>query len=566
MRFKTPFLYLILVSLSLSAAALTLGRARGAAWIGMPLDLSVAAQMESEQHTGGLCAEADVFYADTKIESARVQVSVVQSAPPDGATIRIRSSVPVDEPVVTVYLRAGCAAKSTRRFVLLADYPTDSAPAAAPSRVAEAVPSVEAVEIAAVVPTAPAASPSPVASQPAITPAAPATPAAAQNVSAPPIRPVPQTTTPTPKPPTPSKAEAVRKPEPVAKPGKPATNGGARLKLDPLENLTERIKSLEASTTSTPVQEMVQDSARIAQLQGDVKALLEQAAKNEASLAAMRERLEKAEAEQQFPQALVYLLFALLAASAVAIYALWRRRTPELPRADSAMATNVPVGATPVMDTSTKAYQAPVTEHVDLDDLPFEKAVAVVEPIKDGSSDFMALAGSVPSHFQFNAEKILDLCQQAVFMQSLGKTDEAIALLETRIRRNAQDCPLVYLQLLDILQSSARNTDFRVVRDGFMQRFNCNVPEFSAFREEGKSLEAYPGTLSHITQLWNSPQAIEEIESSVIRRAPDANATRFDLAAFRELLMLHGLAQDSSSKTRHLHPSAADSEHINLDF
>jgi cytochrome c-type biogenesis protein CcmH/NrfG len=64
-------------------------------------------------------------------------------------------------------------------------------------------------------------------------------------------------------------------------------------------------------------------------LQGDVRALLEQAAKNEANLTAMRERMEKAESER-VPMGVVYGLVALIVACLAGLAYLWTRR-PKVP-------------------------------------------------------------------------------------------------------------------------------------------------------------------------------------------------------------------------------------------
>lgn len=60
-------------------------------------------------------------------------------------------------------------------------------------------------------------------------------------------------------------------------------------------------------------------------LQASLKALLDQSAKNEATLLALRERLERAESER-VPMSLVYALAALLALAMGAVVYLWSRR------------------------------------------------------------------------------------------------------------------------------------------------------------------------------------------------------------------------------------------------
>ncbi|MGI9133234.1 MAG: hypothetical protein ACR2I0_04715 [Rhodoferax sp.] len=107
--------------MAIEGSALTLGRARGAAWIGQTLDLSVAVQIDSGSSESALCADADVFYSESRQDPARVRVTQEPGAEPDSVLLRVVASAIVDEPVVTVYLRAGCLQKVTRKYVLLAD-------------------------------------------------------------------------------------------------------------------------------------------------------------------------------------------------------------------------------------------------------------------------------------------------------------------------------------------------------------------------------------------------------------------------------------------------------------
>lgn len=574
MRLRTATIGLMLMAYTLGSAALTLGRARGAAWIGQPLELTVSAQLEAGQAANSLCAEADVFYADSKVEASRVQISVEAAAQPDTAVIRVFSPALIDEPVVTVYVRAGCAAKTTRRYVLLADFPSESV--STPVRAAELPP------VPTVVPAASATPEAKVSNAPAA--AAPQPPKAATP------RPIAPTAKADIAPPAPREPAKPRKPaaEPKApKEAKAPSSGRARLKLDPIENLAERIKTLEATTSAQPLEDMVRDSQRIQELQGSVKALLDQAAKNEASLMAMRERMDRAESDR-VPAWLVYVLLAVVAACAAAIAVLWNRRDPSAWRSglavpeDAAPGNAVSVhtppetdteGAGPITQTEAakpvrlKQQGRPLLDPLDLDSQPFESYVTVNAPPDASASEMMAFGDAGLYHPDFNSSKMFDLRLQSEFFTKLGKTHEAIEALEKRIRENSKDCPLIFLELLRVSNQHSLKTDFRQFRDEMTAVFNVTVPEFALFRDEGRGLEDYPGVLSHITQLWPKPQVMDVIEACVMITPGEKNAAPFDLAAFRDLIMLHGLvhyqtyAPDSESSM-----GAMDSEHVSLDL
>src|SRR5690606_942193 len=62
---------------------------------------------------------ADVFYGDSQVAP-----TLVRTAPQKGeaeSSVRIQSRQAINEPIVTLYVRAGCGTAFTRRFVLLAD-------------------------------------------------------------------------------------------------------------------------------------------------------------------------------------------------------------------------------------------------------------------------------------------------------------------------------------------------------------------------------------------------------------------------------------------------------------
>lgn len=560
MRFKKATIGLVLAGITLGSTALTLGRARGAAWIGQPLELVVPVQQEAGQASTALCAEADVFYADSKQDAGRVQVRVDAGATPETGQIRVTSSSLIDEPVVTVYLRVGCTAKTTRRFVLLADFPSEPAAANAPvQRMAEAPAPVPLV-------TAPAAVSAPVAVAPLAAPAETATPSdtkasetPASSVKAP-QAPSPAKASPKPAPkkavkPAPTKSEA-----PKAEVPKAAASNRPRLKLDPIENLSERIKTLEATTTAVPLEEMVKDSQRIQQLQGDIKTLLDQATKNDASLLAMRERLEKAESDR-VPAWLVYILLALVLLCLGAIAVLWNRRDPSAWRAGipgNDAGTNHVYAPSPTDEENAPANNAPRTPTYPARVAPVRQdmlnpEVDVTHMDVSNFDKLEASVGQFPTappqtvqdsnvmHANFTTDRMFDLCQQADFFAKLGKTDDAIEALEKRIRENPKDCPLVYLDLLRIANANSLKTDFRQFRDEFSRVFNANVPEFALFKDEGRSLEEYPDILSHIMEIWPSPSVMNVVEACILRTPGERSGKPFDLAAFRDLVMLHGI-------------------------
>ncbi len=96
--------------------------------LGRGLDVSVLASLEPQEDVPeSSCFSADVFYGDTRVNPSGVTVTPLRTSPTE-LTLRVRSSTPIDEPFITLYVRAACSQSVTRRYVLLSDSPSEPAP------------------------------------------------------------------------------------------------------------------------------------------------------------------------------------------------------------------------------------------------------------------------------------------------------------------------------------------------------------------------------------------------------------------------------------------------------
>jgi hypothetical protein len=358
---------LALLSLTLFAAgsstAMSLGRHRGVALVGRPLDISVQAVLEAQDDPAALCIEADAFYADNKLDKSLVRVSTEKAlSNPLDTIIRIRSSVPVDEPVVTLYLRVGCQQKTERRYVVLADLVSEPAglpvlPLAAGVGASLPVPLATAGSSAAGAPVAAPATAS--STSPSVAPAASAParrnrarPAAAlasgsSGVADPLAAGQPAAAT--------SPKEGVstvkRDRQRVSDIGASvrtdrSTVGKARLKLEPLDLSIEHDPQLKSSTdllsvpaageqrsaaaalwralTAQP-QDILRDAEKLQSLENALSTLRAQTQKNQLALTELNSQLEKTRAER-YANWLVYALGALLLLALAAVIYFWRQR------------------------------------------------------------------------------------------------------------------------------------------------------------------------------------------------------------------------------------------------
>ena len=553
-------LLLVLLLPTTASMAMSLGRLNGSALIGRPLDMSVQAVLEPQDDASNLCLEADVFYADNKLDKFRVRVSLEKSASaPQQGVIRVRSAVLVDEPVVTLNLRVGCQLKTERRYVSLADF----APEAVPDR------------------SNPAAMP-----LPSTTPASPVANSAGNTstVRGLPIAPFKEPTT--------ERKPDTRRMQAATPASKAAVPAKARLKLEPLDLVMERDPQLKASAEllsipaanpqeraaanalwralSAQPQDILRDTEKLQSLESSVRSLQAQSQKTLTSIDDLNVRLQQAQADR-YTNALVYgLIFLLLAALAGFAYVFkqknvvrsgdvddkpWWRKNQANPSHQQAWLDSLPPHE-PYELSAVRFASEQKSSSVDIDvDFDLHPASKLAGAQLAGMSVFakpMPLAHEDKSGFgpsqshpsrAAKAEELFDVQQQADFFVSIGQHEQAIELLRSHIAENLETSALVYLDLFNLYHQLKWPTEYDALRVNFNQRFNTQIPTLELYTDKNLGLESYPHALSRIEALWSTPKVLEVIEESLFRK-PDTNAEAFNLEAYRELLLLYSVAKE----------------------
>ena len=563
---------------SSGATALTLGRTQGSVLLGRPLDVSVLVQRGIDEEVSSLCFEADVFFGDVRLESSKVTVSSGAIASELTLAVRIVTSVKVDEPVVSLELRSLCKPKTSRRYSLLVDLPSDSAPVSVATAVSPAL--------------------------------------RIDSSISPPVSTAPPTT-------SPAKSDKAQKPKSnvkdkakAVKKGQERAGVGPRLKLltvepalerdlvlrsssdltiSAMDNLEKRAEALAAwRALNASAEDVLRDEAKLRALETENKGLRDVAAKNSQALQEASERAAQAESER-YMNPLVIALGALLLFSLLGLALLGRRlkgRTsqdepwwrPSLEAVSAKKSQNGLLDDTSQVDTQVhkrgamdvpENVQAPVadakhsTTAVDIDlelgESVFsriDKSVATSSvPVATGSEsqkpEFVVperrdFASSVAGTLRaINTKEMLDIRQQAEFFMTLGQYEEAIGVLESGIHGSFESNPLIYLDLLKVFHTLSRKPDFDRYRNEFNELFTGIVPVYEHFLDVGNPLEAYTQVCRQIADLWPSEDAVEYIENCLVRAPSDDPDQGFELEAFRDLLMLHGVARrlDSVSQS-----------------
>ncbi|MDB5913427.1 MAG: hypothetical protein JWP22_2102, partial [Ramlibacter sp.] len=104
------------------AFAQSLGTPAATAWIGRPLEMTVPARFASGEARDD-CVHADVFYGENRLRRDQVRTSVIGGE--DARRVRIEVAATIDEPIVTVSVRAGCSNTITRNYTLLPEMPSE---------------------------------------------------------------------------------------------------------------------------------------------------------------------------------------------------------------------------------------------------------------------------------------------------------------------------------------------------------------------------------------------------------------------------------------------------------
>lgn len=521
------------------ALALTVGRARGTALIGRPLELVVPVTLDPSE-TQGPCAGADLFYGEE-----RVRAPTVRWEPGLGmqGVVRITSPAPVDEPMVTVYLRIGCDQSSSRRFVLLSELPPEDENSSVVLPVARAAAPRASAEAA--VPRRAAAVP----------PAATRTTSAAAAL--------------------PAATRPVRAPAAVARPRVQRTalaQPQARLKLEPLDLSIDRdpILRLTSDIRTEPAaepqqrqaaaalwqvlqrgpEETVQEALRLQGVERELKSLHDVTRQNVALIREMRGRVDQAEAGRRTASLLVLALGLVLAALLAWLGVRWYRvrqvdrvgrwfevhgEAAQAAAAAAAETGPLPLAPLPPVTGGNGAKKAAGTQ-VAAPPAPVAPAGAL------HGEDFQVSRGTAMR--MVGVEELIDVHDKADFFLSIGETEQAIAALESHVHDQVETGALAWMHLLDLYHSLGRRLEYERVRAEFAQHFGVQVPDFEHFDEAGAPLESHGRAVGRIVALWPAQEVLEVIEESIFRKPGLPGTEPFTLEAYRELVLLYHIAKE----------------------
>ena len=455
----------LLLSFAAASFGATLGPNLRSAVLGQPLDLSMQLMLDAGEDPSALCLDADVFYVDKPVDKSLVQLSTEKSGNTQDRLIHVRSIVPVEGPVVTVHMRAGCVQKSTRRYVVLAA--------------------------------------------------------------------------------TRSRANALTADKTLS-----AAMGLGGVAGDGVLG-EEKVRALEV----------------------ELRKMREELLKNQALLAERDGRIDKA-LHDRYGKALVYGLAALLAAAVMGLfYHSYRRFIAPATTTGGALGPGFgpttgfesPTGFGPSIEfgPSTEfgrasrrgTADAPVAATLS------QTAAGANESLFDGlkrasrnpppeviaplaARDRPRFSASVPFvHRTVKVSELLDLQQQIDLLISLGKQEQAIALLRRHLVDNVKTSALVYLDLINLHHQTGNEAEFEDLRDDFNRVFRMHVAPFRSFGGVAPGTAAHAAVLLRVQAVWPTRQVFHVLEDALFRD-PGNPAEVLTLEEYRELLLLYAVGRE----------------------
>ena len=566
------------------ASALSLGGSHGTVVLGSTIDLTFEVRPDPGKTVASSCLGARLVLGATTVPETRVHVTPLEG----GAIpmVRVQALIPVDEPVLTATLTAGCEGRVSRTYTFLADPPGTAPPAAR-----------QPIDLSRLAVPAPRAAPQ-------VRNALGGEGEGARTVRGPRVQPrVPAASTHAP-------AERAARPSRAAKTATTlrtsakasppaAAAAPSRLVMEPLDlgpdnafalQLTREPPQMsprpsealraesaawwQALDTSTAQTQRFEE--RLKRLKADAAAQGQLVERERATAAELRERLAQVES-QGFPATVVYMLAGLLVLALVCIAWLLRRTRREALQAwrdsvalsgglrDGAVAAEGPDGKLrlQVEPDARDVWQptAPPPQGPDSGPLPLAPTAAPVSAPAAAPGPAVAAPAVEPLQARAQSgvqpESLFDLQQQAEFFTSVGEHEQAIHVLRQYIAQHGEDSPLAHLELLRLYHQLGRTDSFDGLRAQVEERFNVRVPPFAQFQQLGRSLEEHPEALARVEAAWSSPEVLAVLEGLLFHRGQTQGEGPFDLAALDDLLLLLSIAQTTPAHLRGAPPPRA---------
>ena len=148
-------------------------------------------------------------------------------------------------------------------------------------------------------------------------------------------------------------------------------------------------------------------------------------------------------------------------------------------------------------------------------------------------------------------EEISDLMQEAEFWMLLNDLERAIEILEPYSSVDRPASPVPWIYLLDLYHVTGKRAHYESLAARIKTVFNTSAPGWGDDDTAlpTHSLRDYPHVVAMIEELWEGDEVVPYLESLLLDEREGARAG-FDLAVYREIIHLIGVARDSKTPKR----------------
>lgn len=579
--FRSHLLGSVIALASANCFGLSLGLPNGQAIVGQSLNVSVPVVLAEVETVSELCAKAQVSFAETPVSSQSIRVTTSVASETGSAVVHTRSLGVLNEPYVLLDVQVGCRNPIARQYVLLAEMPASaSKPPPSPAETQKGVmPGV-----------------APVRNGTVSAPQSPLSPATSEGPSHP-----TKLAAQSPRPVVPRALHL----NPDRAPAASAVKTVSRLQLDPAE-LSEAVAHwvpvLKLSSSS--IGPMSDDASTDLQQQrhawrmvwlslnapsdpesGAVNKLKEaeirakqyqdELGQTRQQLASLKAQLTQAEAAPLVsPLVLILGGVALLSMTGLVLAVLrsrqlladqrkwWTSKATDGQQSTDSLAESARHRADAPPPTASKWMPRSASLDMKLDSL-FQTDQSVGHKQAPHSPISMQPDSSAPSEFMpstladanrsLATEELFDLQQQVEFFISLGQTEQAVNVLRAHLADELQPSPLAYLDLLKLYHQLNQKDAYDALREKFNHHFNGSAPVFEKYAVSRRGLERYTKAITRLQAVWPRKEVLNLIETALFSHPSETgelseNGAVFDLEAYRDLLLLYGIAREITAE------------------